>query len=373
MRIFLLFSCGFFISGALRSQDVNYAQTDRIISSIPSSQTNSTNDIAAFIRQHFSTDEQKVRAAYTWVANNIRYSTDSIHRVILDEDADQRVTVAMRRKQGVCENFAAIFNDICLKSGIRSYAIEGYTNDNGKLDRMGHVWCAAWINNQWWMYDPTWDAGFSNGMPGRSETRYFQVSPQDFIQTHIPYDPLFQFLYYPVSYSDFLSNRTTEHVKEGYFNYPDSLAAYEKMDKLSQYLSSFSRIGHYGMPANASGVKLKQIKLEIELIYQDRDMALYNAAVDGYNSAIAVFNQFINYRNNQFKPLKKDQEVQEMFNSMLKEIAASNLKLKQVNLSKATLTLDTGDIQKKLDDLAAHIKEQQSFYKSFQQNASTAK
>jgi hypothetical protein len=48
----------------------------------------------------------------------------------------------------------------------------------------------------------------------------------------------------------------------------------------------------------------------------------------------------------------------------LKLITSADLKLKKVNQSKATLVLDTGDIQKKLDDLSLKLKEQESFFKN---------
>ncbi len=362
---FLFFFYGIVSVSAQGSE--SYQLVDRIALGIPASQTNTTEDIAAYINKHFNTDVEKIRAAYTWVTTNIKYDRDSIHRVILEEDQHEKVTFALRRKKGICENFAAIFNDICVKAGIKSFIIEGYTKQGGLPDRTSHVWCGALIGNQWLLYDPTWDAGFINDgnfMSNRS-TNYFAQLPEDFIQSHMPFDPLFQFLNYPVSYKEFASGRTGINNRKPYFNYADSISAYEKMDSLTRYLSAYKRIHSNADNFAVSDTKLKQLKLEAELIYQDQDMNLYNEAVAGYNAAIILYNNYLSYRNNQFQPAKPDEEVSTIFTKISNLIAAANLKLQQVNHSKATLTLDTGDIQKKLSDLNNHLSEEQSFYKNY--------
>lgn len=367
MKPLMILTCFFYGIFSARAQGENdYFNTALAAFTIPNAQTNTTTDIASYIGQHFDSNPKKIRAIYAWVTTNIKYDTDSIHQVILDEDREEKVTFALRRKKGVCENFAAIFNDICLKSRIPSYVIEGYTKQNGSIDRAPHAWCVAFINNKWSLYDPTWDAGFINntGYTSHTGTRYFQASPEDFIQTHMPFDPLFQFLNYPVTYKEFLNGNTVNSHRT-YFNFNDSLLSYEKMDSLTRYLSALARIKKNGVPVAKTDIKMKQINLEIELIYQDRDMAYYNEAVADYNVAITIFNNFINYRNNQFQPVKKETEVQEMFTEITGQVNAANAKLAEVNRSKATLALDTGDIQKKLDDLTAHVKEQQLFLKNY--------
>ncbi|MDQ2719810.1 MAG: hypothetical protein M3Z26_08655 [Bacteroidota bacterium] len=367
MRKLIIIVCFFNFIHSVNAQHENeYPKIDQAILAIPSSQTNNTTDIANYIKKHFDSDDKKIRAAFTWVTSNIKYDTDSIHRVILEEDRDQKVTFALRRRKGVCENFAAIFNDICLKSGITSFAIEGYTKQNGAKDKISHVWCGAFINDKWFLYDPTWDEGFIyNSFNNNPITKYFQVPPEDFVQTHLPYDPLFEFLNYPVTYKEFLKGNTAINTSKSYFNFIDSISVYEKMDSLSRYLSALSRIEKNEITIAKPITKTKQIKLEIELIYQDRDMAFYNEAVAGYNDAIIIFNNYINYRNNQFQPAKKPEEVQEMFSKIRKLMSAANFKLNEVNHSKSTLTLDTGDLQKKLDDLNIHIKEQETFQKNY--------
>ncbi|HEY5465085.1 MAG TPA: transglutaminase domain-containing protein [Hanamia sp.] len=351
----------------VKAQQGNTYYDYKIIKNIPDSQTQTTSGIASYIKSNFSTDDKKIRAIYVWVTSNIKYDRDSIHRVILDEDNEERVTYALKRRRGVCENFAAIFNDICTKSGINSYVIEGYSRQDGYIDRSPHVWCTAFVDNKWAFYDPTWDAGFisTDNFVSQVQMNYFQISPEDFIQTHLPFDPLFQFLNYPVSYKEFSKDSKPTKTSNSYFDFQDSLNVYIKSDSLSRYLSSLSRIENYDWPSSKIDTKLKRTKLEIELIYQDRDMSLYHGAIADYNDGISILNNFITYRNNQFQPVKTNDEIQKMFYSILQKINSANQKLIEVNKSTATLTLDTGDIKKKLDDLVTNAKEEEIFYKNY--------
>ena len=346
------------------SQDINeYRETDRIALNIPDANINSTSDVADYINNHFATDGKKIRAIYIWVISHIKYSTDSIHRVILNEDHEQLITFAFRRRKGVCENFAAIFSDICKKCGLTSFEVQGYTRQNGSADKTSHAWCTAFIDNKWSLYDPTWDAGQSSFYPPVN-TIYFMVSPSVFIQSHMPFDPMFQLLNSPLTYKEFNSGNINKG-NSGYFNYDDSLSAYEKMDPLDKYLSASERIKTNGISNSMINTRLSQLRLEIEIIYQVKDSVLYNSAIADYNSATNNFNNFLTYRNNQFKPEKTDAEIQSIFDNVGKRIAAARSKLKEVNQSKATLTLDTGDIEYAINNLETHLNEQKTFLKNY--------
>lgn len=350
-----------------RSQSFGYAETDRIALNIPAAQTNTTKDIAEYFEKHFNSDDKKIRAIYTWVTTNIKYDRDSVHLVILDEDNEQRVTYALKRRRGVCENFAAIFNDLCIKSGIPSFVVEGYTKQGGSIDRSPHVWGTAFTEGQWFLYDPTWDAGFiSNGyFTSRIQTNYFKITPPNFIQSHLPFDPLFQFLNDPVSYREFRTGNARPADRKEHFNYIDSIKEYEASNSLTRYSGALNRIKNYGWPSSLIDAKLKRIQLEIELIYQDRDMAAYNQTVNNYNQALEILNKFITYRNNQFSPPKEKNEVESMFAAIARKIAAAHESLKEVNQSTATLALDTGDIAQKINDLTLKAQKQKDFFKDY--------
>jgi hypothetical protein len=367
MKLLTIFVPFFFMISITNAQ--NYFAVERMYVNIPSSQIATSAGIAAYINSHYQTDANKLAAIYSWITANIKYDADSIHFVILDEDNEDRVRWALRRKRGVCENFAAIFTDLATQCGITSFAVQGYTNQAGFIDRSPHVWCVAYVDNKWNLYDPTWDAarfGSSNFDP---RYKYFDVAPEEFIQNHLPFDPAFQLLNYPVNYNDFVRGNTLENKRKNYFNYNDSLKAFIIMDRLSQYASEESRIENAGWPLSKIETKLKRIKFQMEVLNQDSDADLYNAVVTDYNAAINSLNIFLAYRNNQFQPEKSNAEIQILFQDVQNLIATANEKIKRINRSKATLELDAGDIQKKLDNLEINLKQQQIFFKNYNDTA----
>lgn len=363
----MILLCLIYLSLVANAQENGFNEIDRLALNIPAEQTSTTADIASYIKAHFDSDQKKVRAIYTWVASNIKYDKKSIHPVILDEDNEQKITGTLRTRKGVCENFAAVFNDVCLKSGLKSFVVEGYTKQHGIMDRSPHAWCTVLIDNKWSLYDPTWDEGVPNNnlFTGVASDEYFNVSPEIFIQSHMPFDPMFQLLNYPVSYKEFQNGYTAVNNSKPYFNYADSIIVYEQMTAMDKYLTASSRIERNGISTNMINNRMNKLKMEIEIINQDKDSKLYNSAVADYNDALASYNTFINYRNNQFKPAKPDYEVHAMFDNAEDKITSANKKVNEVKSSKAVLILDTSVIEKKLEDLSVHIKEQQDFLKNY--------
>lgn len=343
----------------------NRFAAERIYVNIPSSQTGTSAGIAAYINAHYHSGEEKISAIYSWITANIKYDADSIHYVILDEDNGERVSFALRRKRGVCENFAAVFTDVANQCGIKSFTVEGFTKQGGSIDRSGHVWCIAFVNNKWGLYDPTWDAGRFGSPAFSPHFNYFNVAPEEFVQSHLPFDPIYQLLNYPINYNEFARGITRQANKGKFFNYNDSLDAIQKMDRLSRYASEESRIENAGLPMSGIETKLKRIRFQVEVLSQDSDAELYNSAVSDYNSAINSLNDFITYRNNQFQPGKSNEEVQKIFQNVSLMLSSANLKLNKIDSSTATLQLNTSDIKKKLKDLEVNLKKQEAFFKNY--------
>ena len=352
----------FFIAHVAMAQDFFTAQKKYV--NIPASQTKTSDGIASHINAHYHMDEDKISAIYSWITSNIKYDADSIHYVILDEDNEQRVSFALRRKRGVCENFAAIFNEVATKCGINSFMVEGFTRQGGSIDRTGHVWCIAFVNGRWGLYDPTWDAGRVGSLNQKSEFKYFNADPEIFVQSHLPFDPIYQLLNYPHNFRDFEKGWSTQNDKGKFINFNDSLSELKNMDRLSRYAREASRIENAGWPPSKIDTKLKRIRFQVEVLSQDDDAALYNSAVSDYNAAIGYYNDFLSYRNNQFRPLKSKEEVEKIFQNVSLSMDLANLKLKKIDSSTATLQLNTEGIKSKLHELGLNLQKQQAFYQN---------
>lgn len=326
---------------------------------IPDSLSNSTKDIAKYIASHITGEEPKARAVYNWVTDNMKYDKDSSNIINAGIDPEAKITVALRRRKGVCENFAAIFNDICLKTGLNSFVINGYTKQSGSVDNAGHSWCTVFINKSWYLFDPTWDAGNS------VSPQFFMLQPTEFINSHMPYDPLWQLLNYPVSHDQFYSGNIYKKNNSTYFNYMDSVATYMEMDSLHRLQSTVFRIQNQGIYNPSVKDNYNYVKMHVEMINQDHDLDLYNSAMADLNDATTILNNFIEYRNNQFTPEKADTELQTLLTETDGKIDSSLKKLDEVDKSQATLTLGTEPVRERLGTLAKKIQEQKKFLKEY--------
>src|SRR5262249_15396535 len=147
------------------------------------------------------------------------------------------------------ENYAALFNDICSKSGVKSFMVEGYTKQNGFTDYIPHAWCAALVDSSWFLFDPTWGSGYvRNGkFVPKIDNSYFKVRPAVLIKSHMPFDYLWQFLNYPVTSQEFYEGKIQQNKSKEFFSYPDSISVYEKQSSVERLEASAARIEKNGV------------------------------------------------------------------------------------------------------------------------------
>jgi hypothetical protein len=351
-----------------------YAAIDKVALQIPDSSTATTNGIAAYINAHFSQDSEKARAAFIWVATNISYDIENMFALNFHEKKEDKIAKPLKTRKGICENYAALFNDICSKAGIKSFVVEGYTKQNGFTDYIPHAWCAALIDTTWYLYDPTWGSGYiaNKQFVKKINNSYFQASPRNLIKSHMPFDYLWQFLYYPVSNQEFYEGNTRENTSKPLFNYKDSIAIYEKQDKIAYYTAAATRIEKNGLKNAMLFDRLQQLRREVEIEKQNRMVEaqnkivnLYNAALENYNDGVNAFNAFIDYRNKQFKPERSDPEIQAMLDACANQVKEANSKLAQIKNPDASTANLIVNFRKQIGDLTARVDEQQEWLKKY--------
>jgi len=132
-----------------------FAAIDKKALQIPDSLTENTSGISKYMTTNFITDKERTRAIFVWVASSIQYDIDNMFAINFYETEEDKINKPLKTRKGICENYAALFNDICHKSGIKSYVVEGYTKQNGFADYIPHVWCAAFVDSAWLQFDPT--------------------------------------------------------------------------------------------------------------------------------------------------------------------------------------------------------------------------
>jgi transglutaminase/protease-like cytokinesis protein 3 len=225
-----------------------FLQIDKIALQIPDSLTHSTTDLADYFNTRFSEAGEKSRAIFSWITGNIVYDIDQRFMPKYYNNPDDVINEVLIYKKGVCVHFAELLCAVANKSGIKSYVIFGCTKQNGTIDNIPHAWCACLIDSGWLLVDPTWGSGYiqNSRFIHKVNDKYYNVKPEEIINSHYPFDPLWQFSYYPVSFTEFSSGKLQQKEGKKYFNFADTLYRYENQPATARLKSSYKRIKDYG-------------------------------------------------------------------------------------------------------------------------------
>jgi transglutaminase/protease-like cytokinesis protein 3 len=190
------------------SQD--YQKVDKIVDKYPHS-FSKPEKLAELINKDFSTDVDKARAIYRWIALYVAYDvktyfsgqktvsyTYSTKEEKARKEKEYELSVALetlKKKKAVCQGYSTLFKNLCDLTGVECVAIQGYSKvfegDIGKVPKVtDHSWNAVKINNKWGLVDATWGAGsvdYSKKVfvPQFTDV-YFLTNPEQFYLKHYP-------------------------------------------------------------------------------------------------------------------------------------------------------------------------------------------
>jgi hypothetical protein len=119
------------------------------------------------------TDEEKFKAIFKWVTENIDYDYDLYFSTGIVKRHD--VKRLLRSGKAICIDYAFLMDTLCYMAGITNATIYGYAKDElfdvtDSLYIDNHAWNAVKLNNLWYVYDVTW----STGSPYYRYTRFSQ-------------------------------------------------------------------------------------------------------------------------------------------------------------------------------------------------------
>jgi hypothetical protein len=190
-------------------QDANLNRIDEEVLSIEPA---SPGDLALALTAKYSTDLQKVRAIFSWVAEHIEYKTKKgvlktppstkirllkpIDSVVVNSANEYVAEMVIRNQSGVCEGYARLFKTLCDYAGIECVLITGYARGDpyhiGTRFISNHYWNAVFVDSSWHLLDVTWASGYFNYYGGEFikhfDDSYFFTPPVVFIKDHFPDD-----------------------------------------------------------------------------------------------------------------------------------------------------------------------------------------
>ncbi len=291
-----------------------FAIADAKMTAIPIASTKSTDAIANYINANFKTETDKIRAIFYWTASNISYDVLGMFDLNANETVSEKIGKTLKTRKGVCTNYAVVFNDLAQKVGIQSYIIEGYTKQYGKVSSLAHAWTAVKINNKWYVFDPTWGAGYVNNGKffKKLNNSYFKAAPSVIIASHMPFDYLWQFSNYPISNNDFYEGKIQMNKTKKYFDFEKEINIYQTLSEEDQLFTSAERIAKNGLKNAMIVERYEEKKQHLTFLRYNTNIEKLNAVVQELNEAVVLLNDFIHYRNNKFKPTFSDEETSRM-------------------------------------------------------------
>ncbi|HEY9774265.1 MAG TPA: transglutaminase domain-containing protein [Planktothrix sp.] len=183
------------------------ATIDPIVTKIPAEEETSIASVAHYIAEHETDPMLRVKALHDYVADRVAYDSEAFYSGNMP---DQSAEAVFENHKSVCAGYANLMSALGKACGEKIIVVVGDARDdkNGdKLSGYGHAWNAARINNQWYLMDACWDAGYvsrERGFTKKYTTSYLLPPPEVMIQNHFPEDSSWQLLAKPLSQGEFL-------------------------------------------------------------------------------------------------------------------------------------------------------------------------
>jgi hypothetical protein len=366
----------FFVSiGCLGQSKSVYTLIDAKMDAIPMNLSASTTGISEHINTNFKSEDDKIRAVFYWTASNISYDIENISSINYSEVSPDKIKNTLTSKKGVCIHYAEVFNDLAQKVGIESYIIGGYTKQNNKVDVLSHAWCVAKIDKTWWMFDPTWGAGYimNNKFVKKINNSNYKVIPSQFITTHMPFDYLWQFLNKTVTNQEFIDGKILPSKSKPNFDFQQQILAYKSMSELDRARTSLIRIQENGIKNNLIQQMVIFTKNEVANLQNNEAMFKMKAISDDYNQAISQFNDFIFYRNNKFKPTLLDAEIKEMIMTPKQKILNCQNRIYKIGNYNDNNIENVKSLKKSLITVLQQIEVQEKFVNDYLSKSKSAR
>ncbi len=142
--------------------------------------------VARIVCEGLTSDIEKARAIFDWLAYNVAYDTS--YRTYLPSDV-------FKKRKAVCQGYSDLFCIMAKEVGLKARTVPGFARTNS-----GHAWNIVTLSDREILIDSCWGAGYVNGsrFTFRFAPWYFDTHPGAFALTHMPNDDIMEeMLIYP--------------------------------------------------------------------------------------------------------------------------------------------------------------------------------
>ncbi|MBV8252799.1 MAG: hypothetical protein JO154_09355 [Chitinophaga sp.] len=302
---------------------------DTTVIKIPGTAVSSPQSIGLWLKNNTPNHYEAVKALYYWIGHNIAYDVVLMNSKKGYKDTVDAAVRTLAARKGICQGYCSLFYEVCRHADIPTHLISGYVYIFGQLElNGGHNWIGIKLNNKWAIIDPTWGTGTVNGK-GRFDFAFnwdnFLISPEKAIYTHVPFDPVYQFLPDPIKPAELDNHTGAEALKRQAMNFEDSLQTFMRQNLVQWYSGRLQRLENFGIINPLQREEAKYLKSMIPYAIYVTDSVngttrKYYELSDRYNKLIEHYNTYIDFENNGMKPAKSDKAIIEWLNNMCKEV-----------------------------------------------------
>ncbi len=221
-------------------ESTNFNKADSIAALYPKHSLSNLRELALKLSEPLPTEQEKFRAIYKWVCENIRgdynlFQKTKYKRAKLRDHPEKLKQWNKKANEllfdhlinahkTVCTGYAYLIKRLANYAGLRCEMIDGYARtidaNVGGEGILNHTWNVVQINGKWYLCDATWSSG-SFGSFGQFfkafEPCYFLMDPKLFVRNHYPLDtkwlllkngPILEaYLNGPLAYKSALKNK----------------------------------------------------------------------------------------------------------------------------------------------------------------------
>jgi hypothetical protein len=280
---------------------------------IPEASCVSVDELSSYIKHNFETDTAKVRAIYLWITKNINYDVARMLYVKNNPQSPaQTVTEVLKSRSAVCGGYADLFTVLSKNVGINALVVTGYVKTGGKVMPMSHAWVAAELSGEWFLFDPTWGAGYvnNNQFVKRFNNTFYKRHPNDLISDHMPFDPLYQFLPYPKTNREFTDGIPA--TSKLFFNCKDSLNQHNQLSSFDQMIAELRRLDGAGIENDLLQERKQFLKKGLQS-YTSKNV--FDESNLTFSKAVKLLNEYFGHKNKQFSTTG-DNDLLQIMDSM---------------------------------------------------------
>ena len=259
----------------------------------PADVTLDLDKLVAYLKQPATCQREMVKVFSYWIMQNISYDISGFLSNVYNTGG---VKGTLRTRKGVCQDYSELFKAMCDLAGIKCYVVRGYAKAfNYKpaegFRKANHAWNIVWLDDRYRLMDLTWSSGCLR-YEGNNLRFYMQpdtsqifMSPEAFVENHMPSDPQWQLLAHPIHMNAFIRFSSYKDMRRDtlkYYNYADSIATFEKLGKDAQEQKEAD-----------NAYKFYPVMMDYAYHYYNIAVSCSNTAIDQYNAAVSSYNKSI--------------------------------------------------------------------------------